>query len=127
MPTKARKIKISDFEKQYISSQCQHLAEILKKQFIKENPDKRFNYLIDVYTKWYHNYLYFCEKFKSEHPNRILDEFEMKFVRLEYKGNDKFDFSYFRHTGQWFLVSTDLTLKECIEMIQDNPNFQPVS
>lgn len=98
----------------------------LKKKCIKENPDKRYNYLVDVYTKWYQRYFYFCEKFKSEFPDRIYDEFEVRFVRLENTGKDRFDFSYFRHTGQWFQVATELTLKECLEMIQQNPNFQPI-
>jgi hypothetical protein len=120
------KVKPTDSEKNEILTHCQPLVELFAKQYVRENPDKRFNYLVDVYTKWHKNYLYFCEKFKSEHPNRIADEFEFKFVRLENTGKDRYNFSYLRHTGKWFLVTTDLTLKECIEMMQANPNFQPV-
>lgn len=120
------KVKLADSEKNEISSQCQPLVELFKSQYVKENPDKRFNYLVDVYTKWYQNYLYFCEKFKSEHPKRIKDEYEVKFVRLERTGKDRYNFSYFRHTEQWFLVTIDLTLKDSLEMMQANPNFQPI-
>jgi hypothetical protein len=120
------KLKFTDFEKNDIITQCQPIVELFKSQYIKENPDKRFDYLVDVYTKWYRNYLYFCEKIKSEHPNRIKDEYEVKFVRLERTGKDGYNFSYFRHTGQWFLVTIDLTLKDCLEMMQANPNFQPI-
>jgi len=34
----------------------------------------------------------------------LADEFEEKFVRLKITGKNQFEFSYFRHTGQWFLV-----------------------
>ncbi len=66
-----------------------------------------------------------CEKFKSERPNRLYDEFEVKFVRLKYTGKNQFEFSYYRHTGQWHLVAQGLTLDECMEMILLNPVFQP--
>lgn len=119
-------MKLTEYDKYRIESQCQPLIEELKAQYISKNPDKRYNYLVDIYLKWYRNYLYFCEKYKSESPDRIAGEFEDKFVRLKITRKDKFDFSYMRHTGQWFLVTYDLTLNECLEMIQDNPNFQPV-
>ena len=118
--------KLTESEKINIQSQCQPLVEEFKKQYVQKNPDKQFTYLTDVYTKWYQNYLYFCEKRESEHPNRIKDEFEEKFVRLEYAGKDRFKFSYFRHTGQWYLVATDMALNDCMEMMRSNPNFQPV-
>jgi hypothetical protein len=119
-------LKLTDLEKNDIMTQCQPLVELFKNQYITENPAKGFDYLVDVYTKWYQNYFYFCEKFKSEHPNRIKDEYEVKFVRLERIGKDRFIFSYFRHTGQWFIVTNDLTLKDCLEMIEANPNFHPI-
>lgn len=119
-------VKFTDYEKSKIVAQCQPLIEFFKKQYIKECSDKRFDYPVNIYTKWYRNYLYFCEKFKSEHPNRIKDEYETKFVRLERTGKDNYNFSYFRHTGQWFLVATDLSLKDCLEMMEANPNFHPI-
>ena len=125
-PKKPVKIKPSEKEKQEISEKCQPFVEAFKKKFIKSNPNKNLNYIVDIYTKWYQNYLYFCEKRKSESPHRIQDGFETKFVRLTYKGSDCFDFSYFRHTGQWFLVQQDLSLQSCLELIEGNRNFQPL-
>jgi len=113
-------------KKEEISRKCQPLIEDFKTTFIIPDPNKEFNYLVDIYTKWYRNYLYFCEKFKSEYPNRIQDEFEVKFVRLDFKGNNSFDFSYMRHTGKWHLVAIDLTLEDCLDMMLKNPNFQPI-
>ncbi|MFH0864878.1 MAG: hypothetical protein V1904_01695 [Bacteroidota bacterium] len=121
-----RKTISNESEKNKIENYCQPLVEEFKKQYIKKNPDKRFNYMMDIYTKWKGNYFYFIQKYKSEHPDRTADEFEEKFVRLEYTGKDSFRFSYFRHTGQWFLVAVDLTLKDCLEMMRDNPSFQPI-
>ncbi len=120
------KAKLSPLKMDEIQNLCQPLVEQFKKQYIKENPDKRFTYSIDIYTKWNRNYLYFCEKNKSENPNRISDEYESKFVRLEYTGNDQFKLSYFRHTGPWFLVTANLTLNDCLEMVRDIPNFHPI-
>jgi RNase P subunit RPR2 len=125
--TKQSKAKLDDLMKYSIKSECQPLVEDFKRQYIKENPDKSNNYVVDIYTKWNRNYLYFCQKFKSEHPNRTKDEFEDKFVRLEFLAKDTFNISYFRHTGQWSLVDTNITLKECLEMIQNIPTFQPIS
>lgn len=124
--TKSR-TTISELKKQEILEICQPLVEQFKKQYIRPNPNKRFNYLIDIYTRWRGSYLYFCEKYKSERENRINDEFEVKFVRLEYVGHDRYKFSYFRHTEQWLLVATDMTLQDCLELMQDIPVFQPTS
>ena len=119
-------MKLTKYDKNKIESQCQPLIEKLKAQYVSKKPDKRYNFLVDIYLKWYRDYLYFCEKNKSERPDRIADEFEDKFIRLKITGKDKIDLSYMRHTGQWFLVAYDLTLKDCLDMIQDNPNFHPI-
>ena len=103
-------MKPTDYEKNRIESQCQPLIEKLKSQYVSKNPEKKYNYLVDIYIKWYRDYLYFCEKYKSESSNRIADEFEDKFVRLKIIKKDKFEISYMRHTGKWFLIACDLTL-----------------
>lgn len=125
-PQKPQPPKPTDFEKESIQNFFQPLIEAFKKQYIKENPNKEFSYTVDIYSKWYRSYFYLCEKSKSERPNRRQDEFESKFVRLTFLGDNKFDFSYFRHTGQWFLVAESLTMEECQELILSNPNFQPL-
>ena len=125
-PEKDSKPKLSESEKISIRNYFQPLVDEFKRLYIKENPNKEDNYLIDVYSKWYQNYFYLCEKFKSEHPNRLVDEFEEKFVRLKFTGVNQFEFSYFRHTGQWFLVADGLTMEDCRDMILSNPNFQPI-
>ncbi len=129
MPIQSKKptAKRSDLKKTEIEKRCQPLVEKFKQQYIKENPDKAYSYLTDVYTKWRGNYLHFCQKFKSENPDKIKPEFERSFVRLEYLRSDSFNFSYFRHTGKWFPVATNLTLNDCFEMIESNPNFHPIS
>jgi len=117
---------ISEFEKQRITADCQPLVDQFKMQYIQSNPEKRFNYLIDIYTRWRGNYLYFCQKYKSDDENRIADEFEVKFVRLEYTGHNLFSLSYLRHTEQWFLMATDMTLPDCLNMMKDIPTLHPI-
>jgi hypothetical protein len=74
-------------------------------------PNKENNYVSDIYTKWHRNYFYFCEKNKAEYENRRFDEFETKFVRLEFIAENSFNFSYFRHIGQWHLVAENVNLE----------------
>jgi len=123
---KKTKAKPTDYEKSCVQTYFQPLIENFKQEFIKEIPNKEYNYLIDIYSKWYRSYFYLCQKYKSEQPDRLKDEFEAKFVRLTFLGNDKFDFSYFRHIGSWHLVAEDMTMEQCKEMILSNPNFQPI-
>lgn len=71
-----------------------------------------------IYTKWYRNYFYFCEQYDNDA--------ESKFVRLEFINDDQFSFSYFRHTGQWWLVYENIDLEKCVVEMQGNPNFRPM-
>ncbi len=123
-PASRKGQKLTDVDKQKISDFFQPLIRDFKAK-IKPPKDKKWSYITDIYTKWYRNYFYICEKYKSESENRMQDEWENKVVRLKYIDNNKFDFSYFRHTGKWHLVSIDMTLQECKELILGNPNFQP--
>ena len=120
-------MKISQENKSSIEEKCQPLVEQFREKYISENPNKEFNYLIGVHLKWYRHYLYFCELRRRESPDgKSHRDTELKFVRLEYLGRDSFNFSYFRHTGQWFLVARGLTLADCFEMMKGNQNFHPM-
>ena len=119
-------MKLSDYKKNRIENQCKPLIEKFKSEYVAKNPNKEFNYLVDIYIKWYRDNLYFCGKYKSESPNRIVDEFEEKFVRLKATNRDKFDISYMRHTGKWFTIASCLTLNECLKMIEGAPILHPI-
>ena len=125
-PKESTKMKPSELDKKTIQDYFSPLVESFKSRCIKENPNKEYNYIIDIYSKWVQNYFYLCEKFKSEYPQRIKDEFEVKFVRLKYTDRNQFEFSYYRHTGQWHLVAENLSMEDCKEMILSNPIFQPI-
>ena len=85
----------------------------------------QFNYIVDIFTKWYRNYFYFVAKYACPGPNAMVPFFDDKFARIEYAGTNRFHLSYMRHTGQWFEVYRDLSLSECLSHIRQEPNFQP--
>ena len=39
--------------------------------------------------------------------------------------HNSFNLAYFRHTEQWWEVSTDLTLEQALDEIKTNPIFHP--
>jgi hypothetical protein len=99
---------------------------VLKPTHIEPPPeDTRFNYIGDIYTKWYRSYFYFCAKYHSPGPNAISPFFETKFARLEYIGNGHFNLSFMRHTGKWVEIYTDLSVDECLSAVKDDPFFHP--
>lgn len=102
------------------------IDQVLKPKHVVLTPDSTgYNYIVDIYTKWFRHYLYLCAKYHDSHPNAISSAFEIKFARLEYAGNDKFNLSFMRHTEQWFELYKDLTIEKCLEIIKDDPNFYP--
>jgi hypothetical protein len=102
------------------------VEEVLKPQHIQPPPkDERFNYLVDIYTKWHQSYFYFCATYHSPGPNAISPSFETRFARLAFVGNNRFDLSYMRHTGQWWELYSGLTLNEALAAIRDEPHFTP--
>jgi hypothetical protein len=83
-----------------VETKAKELVEsFLKPEYIKPPPeDMRVNYVVDIYTKWYRSYFYFCEKYASPSPIAIPPFFEAKFGRMEYVGECLFNLSYMRHT-----------------------------
>ncbi len=126
-PPRASKPKAPERVKAEVQARADELVEtFLKPNFVKEPPeDVRWNYVVDIYTKWYRNYLYFGAKYHSRSENRIADYFEVKFTRLEYTGDNRFSVAYMRHTEKWQEIYFDLSLDECLERIREDPFLQP--
>jgi len=126
-PKKPAKPKVSKQVKAAVQEKAEELVQsFLKPTFIKEPPeDNEWNYIVDIDTRWYGNYFYFCAKYRSPSPYALSGYFEERFARLEYVGENKFNLSYKRHTEQWWEVDQELTLEECLERIQIDPLFQP--
>ena len=104
----------------------QLVETILKPQHLKPPPkDYHFNYIVDIYTKWYRHYFYFCAKYCSPGPNALSPDFETKFARLEYVGENRFNLSFMRHTSEWIEVYPNLSLDKCLAAIKDDPFFSP--
>jgi len=126
-PLKQSKPKATEAVKKDLRVKASELIEsVLKPEHVKpRSEDERFNYIVDIYAKWYHNYFYFCAKYRCPGPNAISPFFEAKFARLEYIGNGFFNLSYMRHTGKWWEIYTELSVEECLAAIRDEPHFLP--
>ena len=126
-PPKQPKPKVPANVKAELERKAEILVEtILKPAHVKPPPeDARFNYIVDIYTKWYRSYFYFCAEYYCPGPNAIAPSFEAKFARLEYAGENSFALSFVRHTGQWVEIYTGLPMDECLALIEDDPLFHP--
>jgi hypothetical protein len=98
----------------------------LKPKHLKPPPvDDRFNYIADLYGRWYRHNFYFCARYNSPGPNANTPFFEAKFTRLEYTSGGRFNLANMRYTGQWLELFQDLSLDECLAVIRTDPVFQP--
>lgn len=99
------------------------MIEELKKQ-IKPTPEpQQFNHCIDVFGKWKGNYFYIMQKYKTG-ENGIGDFFDEGLARLEFLGENRFKLSYFRHTGKWHPIATDISFEVAKKSILEDPMFQ---
>ncbi len=126
VPPKPPRPKVSEYLKSVVKTKADEFVEsFLRPTFIKPPPQGyQWNYVVDIFTKWHQRYLYFCSTWRSPGPNAISEYFEVRFARLEYAGDDKFNMAYMRHTDQWWEIFEELTLDECIEEIRINPLFR---
>jgi hypothetical protein len=126
-PPKPAKPKVPDLLKGQVQAQADALVEeVLKPKHIQPPPKgERFNYLVDIFTRWHQSYFYFCATYRTPGPNAISPSFEIRFAPHAYAGNDRFDLSYMRHTGQWWELYSGLTLDEALAAIRNEPHFLP--
>lgn len=124
-PDRRRKPSVPDDLKKEVQTKAIELVEnVLKARYIKPPPkEPRWNYPIDIWTKWHGSFFYFGSTWASPGPNRIAPTFELGFARLEYVGDRRFNLAYFRHTDEWWQTHTGLSLGECLELIEDGGPF----
>lgn len=126
-PAKSAKPKVADDFKQRVQQKFDELIETdFKPNYIKPPPDHDFNYLVDIFGKWYRNYFYICGTYNCPSPRAIAPSFEAKFCRFEYIGGDRFNVAYMRHTGQFWEIMQDLALEECLQEAKTNSLLHPV-
>ena len=100
------------------------IENVLKPKHIQPPPkDYQLNSIVGIKTKWLGSKCCFISVYRSPGPH--AQSFKTKFARMEYVGNAKFNLSFMRHTGQWVEVYTDISVDECLKVIQNDPWFQP--
>ena len=109
------KPKVPEEIQEYLTKKGDEIVEkILKPEHLKPLPaEQTLNHAVDIYTKWHRNCFYFCVKYQCP-PGSYSSFFESKFVKFEYLGDEKFRYSYMRHTGRWYPIS-EMTMDECLK------------
>ncbi len=120
--------KPPESEKHTISESCQAFIEqVLKPRFLPEIRPTQYNYPVDIFGKWHGGKYRFIQRFRSDHEDALEPEFDSPFARLEYVSHDRFDLSYFRHTGQWWTVHRGVSLAEALSLLETEGIFHPIS
>jgi hypothetical protein len=67
------KPKVPDAVKVEVETKAMALVnDILKPEHVKPPPkNAKWNYIVDIYTKWHRNYFYFCTKYACPGPNAL--------------------------------------------------------
>jgi hypothetical protein len=125
------KPKVPDAVKVELEAKATELINtVLKPEHVKPPPkNAKWNYIIDLYTKWHRNYFYFCAKYACPGPNAMSPYFETGFARLEYVGRvggqNRFNMSYMRHTSKWWEIWHGLSLEQCLAEVRGGGLFHP--
>ena len=126
-PSNKKSLTLTTKQKDAISAGFSEIIDDFKNRFISKEPNKMQNYLADIFPAWYQSNFYLVEKFKNENPTEYsLQEFDEKFLRIQFNDIDKCKLSYKRYTGQWWDIAESITLDDCKKMIVDNPVFHPI-
>lgn len=126
-PRKKPPPKVPAELKREVEEKANALVEtVLKPRYVPPPPeDPQFNYIEDLYTKWYRSFFYFCAQYRSAGPYALGGHFEARFARMRYAGAGLFDLAFMRYTDEWVEVYAGLTLDGCLASIRDDEWFQP--
>ena len=125
-PPNPPKPKVPDHLKAEVTEKADQLIEEWKPQHIKKPPKgHQWNYIVDLYTRWFRSYFYFCARYACPGPTAISPFFEARFTRMEYIGERRFNLAYMRHTGKWVATERGLAVNECMEAIRRDEFYHP--
>jgi hypothetical protein len=100
------------------------VAEVLAPRYVKQGPEHPgYNYVVEVFTRWYRSWFYFCANWKASSPHARPDGFETRFARLEYAGGDCFDLAFMRYTGEWITVYRSVDADAALALVRDDAYF----
>jgi hypothetical protein len=126
-PGKKPKASLPGTVKDEVDTKARELIEkVLKPKHVQPPPEgSRFNYILDITTKWLGSKCYFISVYRSPGEHATSPTFETKFVRMEYVGDGKFNLAFMRHTGQWVQLFEGQSVDDCMKAIKDDPWFHP--
>ena len=122
-----RSSTLSAREKAAITATCQEFIDtVLKPRFLPIVTPTPFNYPVDIQGKWHGSKYRFLQRYRSGFDDNRGEEFDAPFVRLDWISTDSFDVQWHRHTGQWFRVYQNLSLKAALDAIINNGILHPL-
>ncbi|MGE3537876.1 MAG: hypothetical protein AB7N91_10640 [Candidatus Tectimicrobiota bacterium] len=125
-PPKRPKPKVPDDVTAAVTAQAEQLlAEWCPRYITAPPPGYQFNYIVELYGKWFRSYFYLCAKYACPGPTALSPFFEARFARLEYVGDRKFNLAFMRHTGQWVELEQDVTIDQCFQSLRKDSFYQP--
>jgi hypothetical protein len=127
VPKKPPKPRVPEALKAEVETKGRALVEgFFKPKFIEPRPkDPRWNFIVDIGSRWYRSFFYFYSVYECPGPNALEPSFESPFARMEYVGGDRFNLAYMRHTGKWWELFQGLTVDESLKTIREMGHFQP--
>jgi hypothetical protein len=101
------------------------IAETLKPKYLPEvRPATGRNYPVDILGRWRGENYSFITRFRSGFDDNAGEEFDAPFARLDHFGGS-FAVMWYRHTGRWWCLRTDLPLEEALAMVAEEPALRP--
>jgi hypothetical protein len=101
------------------------IAGCLLPEFLPEIRPTAFNYPVALTGRWRGNSYSFIRRYRSGFSDNAGEEFDAAHARLDHVNGDRFDLMWHRHTGQWLLYRSNLTLDEALEVIRTDVLVQP--